>query len=274
MLKPEKVEMPESHANFGEDETTGAGVGSSFPAPAQASHPSHNPHPIHAESGDHTDPRGHGMTKRLLLADDHALMLEGLLRLLSSEFEIVGTAINGRLLVEEAKRLNPDVIVVDVTMPEMNGIEAARRLRTVVPAAKIVFVSQQLDPAYLHAAFAAGAMGYVAKQSATNELVKAIHLALNNRYYVTPLVNREAAEFISLNSRKNPSPMFGSELTPRQREVLQLVAEGKSTKEISTALQISVKTVEFHRNNLMDELGVRSIAELTRFAVSRGIIST
>lgn len=215
------------------------------------------------------------MPKRLLLADDHALMLEGLLQLLSGEFEVVGTVTNGRAVLEEAKRLNPDVIVLDVSMPELNGIETARRLATVLPTAKIVFVTQQLDPAYVHAAFAAGAMGYVAKQSAAKDLVEAIRLALNDRYYVTPLVNQESvAGGANLNPKNNPVEMFGGELTPRQREVLQLVAEGKSTKEISAALNISVKTVEFHRNNLMDELGIRSIAELTRYALSRGIIGS
>lgn len=214
------------------------------------------------------------MPKRLLLADDHALMLEGLLRLLSGEFEIVGTVTNGRAVLEEAKRLNPDVIVLDVSMPELNGIEAARRLSALLPSAKIVFVTQQLDPAYVHAAFAAGALAYVAKQSAAKDLVEAIRLALSDRYYVTPLVSQEVAGLANVNPKKNPAEMFGGELTPRQREVLQLVAEGKSTKEISAALNISVKTVEFHRNNLMDELGVRSIAELTRYALSRGIVGS
>lgn len=214
------------------------------------------------------------MAKRLLLADDHALMLEGLLRLLSGEFEVVGTVTNGRALLEEAKRLNPDAVVLDVSMPELNGIEAARRLSTLLPATKLIFVTQQLDPAYLHAAFAAGAMAYVAKQSAAKELVDAIRMALDDRYYVTPLVEQAAAQTSPLHPAKNPAEMFGAELTPRQREVLQLVAEGKSTKEISAALNISVKTVEFHRNNLMDELGVRTIAELTRYALSRGIITS
>ncbi|MGH9590183.1 MAG: response regulator [Terracidiphilus sp.] len=212
------------------------------------------------------------MAKRLLLADDHALMLEGLLRLLSGEFEIAGTVTDGRAVLEEAVRLNPDVVVLDVSMPELNGIEAARRLSTILPSAKIVFVTQQLDPAYVHAAFAVGAMGYVAKQSASKELVEAIRMALDDRYYVTPLVNKAETAVSGAQPNRNPAELFGAELTPRQREVLQLVAEGKSTKEISAALNISVKTVEFHRNNLMDELGVRSIAELTRYAVSRGII--
>ena len=213
------------------------------------------------------------MRKRLLLADDHSLMLEGLTRLLAGEFEIVGTVVDGRSLIVEAERLRPDVVVLDIGMPELNGIEAARRLNKSLPGSKIVFVTQQLDPAYVHAAFTAGAKAYVAKQSASTELVEAIHHALRNLYYVTPLVGEKAAELAALDPSRNPSEFFGSTLTPRQREVLQLVAEGKTTREISAALHISPKTVEFHRNSLMDELGVRTTAELTRYAVSRGIVS-
>lgn len=213
------------------------------------------------------------MLKRVLIADDHILMLEGLSRLLAGEFEIVGTVSNGRQLLAEAERLVPDVVLLDVGMPEMNGIEAARRLSRQLPSIKIVFITQQLDPAYLHAAFAAGAKGYVAKQSAGTELVRAIKLALNDRYYVTPLAQKEALEATGLNPQRNPAEMFGAHLTPRQREVLQLVAEGKTTKQISALLNISPKTVEFHRNSLMDELGVRTTAELTRYALSRGIIN-
>lgn len=210
------------------------------------------------------------MPKRLLLADDNALMLEGLARVLAGEFQVVGTVTDGRTLLGEANRLRPDVIVLDVGMSELNGIEAARRLRRTMPEIKVVFISQQLGAPYLHAAFSAGAKGYVAKQSAVKELVHAIHLALRDQFYVTPLAGKEAEQGTGLTS--NPAGMFGSRLTPRQREVLQLVAEGKCAKEISAALGISVKTVEFHRNGLMDELGVRTTAELTRYAVSQGIV--
>jgi DNA-binding NarL/FixJ family response regulator len=213
------------------------------------------------------------MLKRLLLADDHLLMLEGLARLLSSEFEIVGTVKNGRALLAEAERLKPDVIVLDIGMPEMNGIEAARRLTRILPTAKLVFVTQQLDPAYLHAAFSAGAKAYVAKQSAGNELVQAIHMALRDSFYVTPLAAQEARDMLAFDPKRNPAGMFGARLTPRQREVLQLVAEGKTTKQISVVLHISPKTVEFHRNSLMEELGVRTTAELTRYALTRGIVT-
>jgi DNA-binding NarL/FixJ family response regulator len=213
------------------------------------------------------------MRERILLGDDHALLLEGLSRLLEAEFEVVGTAQNGRTLLEMAERLNPDVVVIDIGMPELNGIEVGRRLVRLVPSAKIIFVTQQLAPAYLHAAFSLGAVGYVAKQSAAGELIKAIRMALCGQYYVTPLAGEEASEFSNLDPQRNPAEMFGSRLTPRQREVLQLVAEGRSTKEISSALRISQKTVEFHRNSLMDELGLRTIAELTRYAVAQGIVS-
>src|SRR3954447_709413 len=163
------------------------------------------------------------MRKRLLLADDHGLMLEGLSRLLSGEFEIVGTATDGRTVVSEAERLRPDVVVLDVGMPELNGIEAARRINRSLPTCKIVFVTQQLDPAYVHAAFTAGAKAYVAKQSASRELVDAIRRALRDHYYVTPMVGEKAAELAELDPRRNPSELFGGSLTPRQREVLQLV---------------------------------------------------
>jgi DNA-binding NarL/FixJ family response regulator len=139
---------------------------------------------------------------------------------------------------------------------------------------KIVFITQQLDLAYLRAASAAGASAYVAKQSASTELVTAIHRAIESGYYVTPLAAIEVAQVVDPNRSQHPSDMFGGQLTPRQREVLRLIAEGKTSKEISITLNISVKTVEFHRNALIDELGVRTIAELTRFAVSRGIVNS
>jgi len=213
------------------------------------------------------------MKKRVLLGDDHVLMLEGLSRLLADEFEIVGTAANGRALVEEALRLVPDVVVVDIGMPELNGIEATRRLSHALPSVKIVIVTQQLDPAYLRAAFNAGASAYVSKQSASTELILAIRMALNHQFYATPHAGGDVADHTRFHSHVNPSELFGGSLTPRQREVLQLVAEGKTSKEISAVLGISPKTVEYHRNCLMDQLGVRSTAELTRYAVSRGIVA-
>jgi DNA-binding NarL/FixJ family response regulator len=214
------------------------------------------------------------MRKRVLIADDHELMLVGIEDLLRSQFEVVGKSNNGRDLVEDAKRLRPDIVVLDVGMPQLNGIEAARQISSMLPRTQIVFLTQQLDPNYVQAGFRAGARGYVAKQAAATELLEAIRIASQNCYFVTPLAQTNAPDRLAIRSmRTNPADFFGASLTPRQREVLQLVAEGKSSKEIASTLGISVKTVEFHRASLMDQLGLRSTAELTRYAVSAGIVT-
>lgn len=212
--------------------------------------------------------------KRILLADDHLLVSEALCSILATDYEIVGIAKNGRELVEKANELKPDVVVLDISMPELNGIEACRQLQEAGCTARVVFVTQQLAPEYVGAAFDAGAMAYVAKQSASSELLHAVRLALMGRYYVTPLVPPRSGNVrVPEVLRTNPAEMFGSSLTGRQREVLQLVAEGKTTKEIASALKISTKTVEFHRGSVMDQLGLRTTAELTRYAYIHGIIS-
>jgi DNA-binding NarL/FixJ family response regulator len=210
---------------------------------------------------------------RILIADDHVLVLEALCAILGREYEIAGTAKNGREAVKKAIRLKPDILVLDVSMPELNGIEAMRQIQKAGCAAKTIFVTQQLESAYIRAAFEAGAVGYVAKQSASSELLLAVRQAFAGRYYVTPLAKpRAGLENATKVLRTNPAEMFGAGLTTRQREVLQLVAEGKTTKEVAQRLQISPKTVEFHRNAIMDQLGMRTTAELTRYALSHGII--
>lgn len=207
---------------------------------------------------------------RVLIADDHALLAEGIAGLLSREYEVVGIASNGRQLVHDALRLRPDLIVLDVSMPELNGIEAAGQLNRLLPKAKLVFITQMIDPQYLRAAFRAGALGYVAKQSASNELLTALRQAIEGTPYVTPLLHDKVAYAPASELRSNNGLMT---LTPRQREVLQLVAEGRTTREISVALNISPKTVEFHKKALMDETGLRTTAELTRYAILNGIVS-
>ena len=206
---------------------------------------------------------------RVLLADDHALILEGLRRVLEPEFEIAGTASNGRELVSMALQLRPDAVLLDVGMPELNGIEAARQLRRALPAVKILFVTQMEDRAYARAAFQAEASAYLLKQSATAELRNALREALAGRFYVSESLRGLLDG--SFDPQRNPA---GEDLTPRQREVLQLVAEGKTGKEIATSLGISVKTVEFHKSSIMQELGLRSVAELTRYAIEHGILPT
>lgn len=207
---------------------------------------------------------------RLLLADDHPLILEGLKRVLEPEFEIAGLASNGREAVNMALRLRPDAVLLDVGMPELNGIEAARQLKRTMPGLKILFVTQFEDRAYALAAFQAEASGYLLKQSATTELPHAIREALAGRFYVSEPLRAFLDGRYSPD--RSPAGLIGEGLTPRQREVLQLVAEGRTGKEIAATLGISIKTVEFHKSAITQELGLRSIAELTRYAIEHGIL--
>ncbi|MFC5862102.1 response regulator [Acidicapsa dinghuensis] len=207
--------------------------------------------------------------KTVLIADDHPLLVEGISSLLRSEFQVLGSASNGRDLVLQAERLRPDLITLDIGMPAMNGIEAATRLKVSCPDSRIVCVTQQNDIEYLLAAFRAGAVGFVAKQDILGELVDAFRTVLQGRTYVTPSLREAYARLVRENSDK--LRIVSSPLTPRQREVLQLIAEGKSTKEIAAALSISAKTVEFHRGGIAEILGLSSIADLTRYALHHGI---
>lgn len=208
---------------------------------------------------------------RIVVCDDHDLIIEGLRSILASEFDVVGVASDGRELVRHVEQLKPDAVLLDVSMPNLNGIEAARQIRSSTPTAKIIFVTQQSDREYVRLALEIGASGYLLKQSVVSELVPAIQDALVGRCYVTPLLSK-GLPVAARASRYVTSDMFTQTLTGRQREVLQLLAEGKSNKEIAWALNISPKTVDFHKAKLMDELGVRTTAEMTRYAIKHGII--
>lgn len=210
--------------------------------------------------------------KRVLIADDHALLAEGIARLIAAEYQVIGLVANGRQLVTEAIRLRPDLIVLDISMPELNGIEAATQIQKVLPSVRLVFVTQQIDPLYLRAAFRAGGLGYVAKQSASEELLHALRLASAGKPYVTPLLE-QAMGYLPISELRGEKRSETKGLTVRQREVLQLVAEGKTTRQISAALNISPKTVEFHKTALMNEIGLRTTAELTRYAIAHGFVS-
>ncbi len=207
---------------------------------------------------------------RVLLGDDHVLLLEGVRTLLEGDFEIVGAFENGRDLLEAAVALQPDAILLDITMPQLNGIDATRQLRKLVPQSKIIIVTMHADPEYVHEAFRAGASAYVLKQSAVSELVIAIETVFQDSTYITPLITGESLQ--KLRKSVGRSSTSGSLLTPRQREVLQLVAEGRTSKEIARSLQISMKTVEFHKSRIMKELGMHSVAEVTRYAMRAGIV--
>ena len=210
------------------------------------------------------------MTKpRLLIADDHKIFAEGLKRLLNADFDIVGVVADGRELVSAAEKLRPDVMVVDISMPMLNGIEAVRQIKKVHPEIKVVFLTMHPDVAYAASAFKAGASGYVLKHSAPDELITAIREGLKGRTYVTPLIAGKLLHSYESGSHSEVDKVLS--LTSRQREVLQLLAEGRSAKEIAAILNISTKTVEYHKYRMMEDLGIKTAAELTRYAVKQGI---
>jgi len=198
---------------------------------------------------------------RLLLADDHPLFLEGVRRLLESKYDVVGTVADGKALIAAAQQLRPDIIVVDISMPEMNGLAAAQAIRKTVPSAKFIVLSVHSDQAYVSEAFRVGVKGYVSKRAAAAELLTAIKQVLDGRTYVTPLVSPETPGTSKESKR----------LTLRQLEILRLVAEGYQNKEIAQLLTISVKTVEFHKTRVMRELNIHTPAGLTRYAIDHGI---
>ncbi len=209
---------------------------------------------------------------RILLADDHTLFLEGLRRLLEQDFDIVGAVTNGRELIAAAEQLLPDVILLDISMPLLNGFDAARQLKQNGVRAKLLFVTMHAGADYVKEAFRVGASGYVLKQSAGAELVGAIHEVATGKYYLAPLASTESISSL-INQNQPVSGRASGELTLRQREVLQLVAEGHAAKAIADLLSISQKTVEFHKASMMRQLGLRSSAELIRYAVSHGLVS-
>jgi DNA-binding NarL/FixJ family response regulator len=207
---------------------------------------------------------------RLLLVDDHELMLDGLRRILEKDFELVGTRVDGRAALEAFATIKPDVLLLDVTLPELNGIEVARRLALSPHRAKIVFVTMHADSSYVREAFLAGASGYILKRAASSELIQGIQAVLEGRYFVSRSISMKDSDRV-YDMHQNPVELLGGALTPRQREVIQLVAEGKAVKEISALLHISVRTVEFHKSRIMEELGLYTTAELTRYAIEHGI---
>lgn len=210
---------------------------------------------------------------RVLMADDHILLLEGLYKVLTPDFDVVGTVTDGRAVLDVAASLQPDVVLLDISMQNLNGLDAARQLRKMMPHVKILIVTMHADPAYAVEALRLGVLGYVLKQSAASELVQAIREVLKDHQYVTPLISKQVLTSLLEASPASPvSP--GGNLTPRQREVLQLVAEGHSMKEIAAILKISVKTVELHKSAIMTRIGVRSTAELTQYAMAMGLVTS
>jgi DNA-binding NarL/FixJ family response regulator len=199
---------------------------------------------------------------RLLLADDHVILAEGLKRLLAEDFDLVGFVEDGRELLAAAKRLVPDVVVADISMPHMNGLEAIARLKRDRPELAVVVLTMHQNPAYARRALDAGAAGYVVKHAASAELVMAIRAALRGHTFISPSI---ASEVIEAREEGRTA------LTLRQREILQLLSEGRSAKQIAESLAISPRTVEFHKYQLMEANGLRNSAELVHFAIRHGI---
>ena len=205
---------------------------------------------------------------RILFADDHAMVVEGLRALLEKSYDVVGVVADGRALLVEALKLRPDVVVVDVSMPFLNGLDAAERLKTLLPDVKLVFLTMQDDSNLAAAALGLGAVGYVLKHSAASELMTAISAVLEGESYVTPKLRPE-----NWAVREARAQQYSKELTPRQRDVLQLLAEGRPMKEIADILEVSEKTIMFHKYHIMREFNLKNNAEIVLFALKQHLIA-
>jgi DNA-binding NarL/FixJ family response regulator len=206
---------------------------------------------------------------RLLLADDHPLVLESMKQLLAPEFSVVGTAPTGQQLLEEAEKLHPDIVLLDANMPGMSGFEAARRLKNLLPTVKIIFVTMLTEAIAVSEGFRAGAMGYVLKQDASDELHAALKSVMANQRFVSSKLDTEVRE--AMECQWSRPEGYTTNLTERQRQILAMLANGSSTKNIAKELNISMKTVEFHKANITRKLGVRTTSDLIRVALASGM---
>src|SRR6266571_3025876 len=213
----------------------------------------------------------------VLLADDHTVVRQGLRALLEAEpdIEIAGEADTGRQAVQLAKTLKPDVVVMDIAMPLLNGLEATRQIIKEVPSARVLILSSYSDDEYVHQLTEAGAAGYLIKQTAANDLIKAIRAAYKGNAFFSPSISKRLLDYYREAYLKGkPIKKHGEQLTSREHEVLQLVAEGKVNKQIAADLCISIKTVEKHRQQVMNKLNIHDVAGLTRHAIAKGIIES
>ncbi len=206
---------------------------------------------------------------RVILADDHTLVAEALRQLIAPYFDVVATVADGHALVDRAISLKPDAVVVDVAMPLLNGLEAGRQLKAKIPGVKLIFLTMNEDPELAVEAMRVGASGYVLKKSAGSELLQAIRAALRGKSYITPQIARGMEDSFIRNPHGRSHP---KSLTPRQREVVQLLAEGKSMKEVASVLNLTPRTIAFHKYRIMQELGFKTNAELVQFAMKRQMV--
>ncbi len=208
---------------------------------------------------------------RVPLADDHSILLAGISKLIEAQCEVVGTVTDGRALVAAAQQLKPDLIIVDIAMPLLNGMDAVRQLVQLLPDCKVFFLTMLDNPRYATATFKAGASGYLLKQAAALQLSEAIETILHGNHYLSPELMKPMMDQAVRAGELLPVKGDAEGLTPRQREVLQLIGEGKRTKDIAAVLNVSIKTVEFHKTCLMNALGLHTTAELMRFAIMQGL---
>lgn len=211
---------------------------------------------------------------RVFLADDHTILREGLKYLLQeeAEIEVVGEAENGHRLLKEVKKTTPDVIVLDITMPVLGGLEATQQLKKMLPKAKILILTMHTDEEYVHQAFKLGASGYLVKKAATQDFVSAIRAVQRGETYISPAVSERVVQEFVRSARLSPKPAFPDKLTFRERQILKLIAEGWPSKKIAEHLHISTRTVETHRANIMQKLKLHKVADLVKYAIRRGLV--
>jgi two-component system, NarL family, response regulator NreC len=226
------------------------------------------------DNGVKNNPEEKKMDIRIIIADDHKIVVDGLRTLLANQpgVQVVAQASNGRITVDLAKKLIPDIIIMDINMPDLNGIEATRQILAILPQTRIIALSMYSDTRMVGEMLKAGASGYLLKDCAFEELTKAVEMVMTSQTYLSPGITDIVIGDYVRHLTNTPSTVF-SILTDREREVLQLLAEGKTTKQIATDLRISVKTVETHRQQIMERLNIHSVAELTKYAIREGITS-
>ncbi|MEJ5378182.1 MAG: response regulator transcription factor [bacterium] len=218
---------------------------------------------------------GAGEPIRILLADDHTIVRQGLARLLEDQpgFRVVGEAENGKVAVEKALALKPDVIIMDIAMPFLNGIEASKRIKKLLPKVKILVLSMYAQENHVHELLQAGVSGYLLKESSGRDITTAIEAAIRNEAFLSPTISKLLMDSYLSPRKTSPKEQRYNELSNREREVFQLLAEGHSTKEVADLLCVSVSTIKTHRINIMEKLGISTNAQLIRFAIQLGLVA-
>ena len=209
---------------------------------------------------------------RILLADDHAILLDAFKRLLEPVYQVVGAVTDGRALIEQAARLKPDIFLIDIAMPRLNGLDACERIKVILPDARIIFLTMNEDADTASEAIRRGASGYLMKKAASSELIAAIQTVLQGRIYVTPFLSHGMTSLF-VSQAKAKEPTAGLKLSLRQREVLQLIAEGRSMKEAADILKVTPRTIAFHKYSMQEHLGIKTTAELVQYAMQHGLVS-